>query len=135
MNNCIFCKIIKGEIPSHKIYEDAQVFAFLDINPLNKGHTLIIPKKHTKDIFDIDHEDAQAIMSAAKKVAPALISSLGAQGINLLNSNGKDAGQVIFHYHMHVIPRYHEDGVRLFTPTRKHENNLEEIAEKIRSTL
>lgn len=135
MENCIFCKIVTGELPSHKIYENQSVLAFLDINPITKGHVLIIPKKHAKDLFEISSEDAAAIMGAAKKIAPALMHVTSGTGVNLLNSNGKEAGQVIFHYHLHLIPRQSEDGVRLFTPTRKHDWDLKQLSEKIKKQL
>ena len=135
MENCIFCKIVHGEIPCHKIYENEKILAFLDINPITRGHTLIIPKKHATDLIEMNEEDASQIIMAAKKIAPALLKAVNASGINLLNSNGKEAGQVVFHYHLHLIPRQSDDGVRLFTPTRKHDGDLTEVGESIRKQL
>ena len=133
--NCIFCKIVKGEIPSNKVYEDDKTLAFLDINPVSRGHTLVIPKNHCTDIFDIEEEDAKAVISAAKKVADAVMRGLGAAGINLLNSNKKAAGQEVFHYHMHVIPRYENDGMRLFPQQKYKDEDFKGTAEKIRNEV
>lgn len=135
MNECIFCKIVKGEIPSTKIYEDDRTHAFLDINPVTRGHTLVIPKQHCIDIFDMGEEDARAVMATAKKVANAAFHSLGAAGVNLLNSNKKAAGQEVFHYHMHVIPRYENDGVRMFPIQKYKETDFKETAQKIKGKL
>ncbi len=135
MENCIFCKIVRGEIPCHKIYENEHVLAFLDINPITKGHTLTIPKKHATDLLEMNEHDSCEVIMAAKKIAPALLKAVKASGINLLNSNGKEAGQVVFHYHLHLIPRQSDDGVRLFTPTRKHAWDLTEVSESIRKQL
>ena len=106
---CIFCKIIKNEIPVIKVYETSKNLAFLDINPLTIGHSLIIPKKHTENIFDISPDDFKALMIDAQKLAKILKISLKAQGINLINSSGKIAGQSVFHFHFHLIPRYKND--------------------------
>ena len=106
MENCIFCKIANGEIPSNKVFENDKVFAFLDISPATKGHTLVIPKKHYENIFDIPEELLKEIIKVSQKIAKLLKEKLGAEGINLLNSNNKTAQQDVFHYHMHVIPRY-----------------------------
>ncbi len=135
MDSCIFCKIIKGEIPSTKVYEDEYTFAFLDINPVTRGHTLVIPKQHCTDIFDMSEEDARAVMATAKKVANAAFQGLNASGVNLLNSNRKAAGQEVFHYHMHIIPRYENDGVRMFPIDKYKESDFKVTAEKITNKL
>lgn len=111
MEDCIFCKITKGEIPSAKIYEDEKVFAFLELNPLAEGHTLLIPKKHAQDIFDIDQEDLKSLASAAQKIALKLKETFGAEGVNLVQRSGKAAEQGVFHFHLHVIPRKSGDGI------------------------
>ena len=133
----IFSKIVAGEIPSNKVYEDQNILAFLDINPVAHGHILVIPKNHAQDIFDMHEDNAKAVMAAAKKVASAAMHSLGAAGVNLLNSNRKAAGQEVFHYHMHVIPRYENDGVRLFPiENQKYkETDFKATCEKIKSEL
>jgi len=107
---CIFCKIIKGEIPSHKVYEDTDVFAFLDITPINPGHTLIIPKSHTENIYTISESDFEKVTKIVKKIAIGIRKGLESDGVNVRMNNEKAAGQDIFHAHIHVIPRYKNDG-------------------------
>lgn len=107
MNDCIFCKIIKGEIPSYTVYEDDVVKAFLDISQVTPGHTLMVPKKHVQDIFAYDDELAQAVFARLPKVAWAIkASNPEIKGMNILNNNGKVAYQSVFHSHIHLIPRY-----------------------------
>lgn len=105
MEDCIFCKIIKGEIPSVKVYEDEKVLAFEDINPISDGHTLIIPKKHAQDLWEIPVEDLTAIHSASKKVAKAIQKAINAEGIACIQLNGRAVNQVVMHYHLHLVPR------------------------------
>ena len=105
MEDCIFCKIIAGEIPSFKVYENDQVFAFADINPINIGHTLIIPKKHAENLWEISAEDLTAIHLASLKLANALKKVLNPEGIAVLQLNGRAVNQVVMHYHLHLIPR------------------------------
>ena len=109
MEDCIFCKIIKGEIPSFKIYEDEHVFAFEDINPILDGHTLIIPKRHAENIWEIPEEDLAEIHRASKRIAGALQTALNPDGIACLQLNGRAVNQVVMHYHLHLIPRKTED--------------------------
>lgn len=104
--NCVFCKIVKGEIPASKIYEDEHVLAFLDISQVTKGHTLVIPKTHHIDVFDLPEETSQHIFSVVPKLASAIKHTYKAEGLNLVNNNGDIAGQTVFHYHVHLIPRY-----------------------------
>ncbi len=134
MENCIFCKIVKGEIPSEKIHEDDTTFAFLDINPVNLGHTLVVPKKHFENIYDVDDNVVAHIMKVAKKVSVAL-KKIGADGINITMNNDKDAGQVVFHLHMHVIPRLKGDNLHLWPGRKPKEGELRETAQKIISML
>ncbi|EIT85848.1 histidine triad (HIT) protein [Fictibacillus macauensis ZFHKF-1] len=103
---CIFCKIINGEIPAYKVYEDEHVLAFLDISQVTKGHTLVIPKKHHQDIYALPSEVAGAVFAAVPKVANALKAAYEPIGMNVLNNNGEAAGQTVFHYHLHILPRY-----------------------------
>lgn len=105
MNDCIFCKIIKGEIPSFKVYEDDGVFAFEDINPISEGHTLVIPKRHARDLWEISGEDLTAVQLAAKKIIQAMKEALNPQGVVCLQLNGRGVNQVVMHYHLHLIPR------------------------------
>lgn len=110
MDDCIFCKIIKGEIPSYTVYEDDVVKAFLDISQVTPGHTLMVPKKHVQDIFAYDDELAEAVFARLPKVARAIkASNPDIQGMNILNNNGQVAYQSVFHSHIHLIPRYGSD--------------------------
>lgn len=109
--DCVFCKIVKGEIPCFKLFEDENVLAFLDIKPFTKGHTLVIPKIHSNDIFDTDEEILKKIIVAAKYISEKIKNSLSADGIRLSQSNGRAAGQEVMHFHLHVIPRYRDDGL------------------------
>lgn len=109
MDNCIFCKIVNGEIPSAKVFENDEVLAFLDISQVTKGHTLIIPKKHCENVFELDEQTAQAIFKEVPKVANAIKKTFQPQGLNLLQNNGKAADQSVFHFHIHLLPRYGEE--------------------------
>jgi histidine triad (HIT) family protein len=111
--DCLFCKIIAGEIPATIIAEDERTVAFMDINPATRGHALVIPRAHARDVHEIDTEDLAAVAAAAQAVAARVIERLGAAGVNLLNSSGAAAWQTVFHFHMHVIPRYEGDPLRL----------------------
>lgn len=113
---CIFCKIINKEIPCYKVYEDDLFLAFLDISPAAVGHTLVIPKKHVKDIFELDDEIKTNLLSVCQKVAIAVKKATNCEGINILNNNGLEAGQTVFHYHVHIIPRYSNDTFKLEFP-------------------
>lgn len=136
MTDSIFTKILKGEIPSTKVYEDDSVFAILDINPVHKGHVLVIPKDEYKDIHDIPEELFAHLMVIVKRLAKAVKEATGADGINILMNNEAAAGQVIFHAHVHIVPRFAEDGFRNW-PSKKsyNEGEKELFAEKIRSKL
>ena len=109
MKDCIFCKIIAGVIPSTKIYEDDHVLAFADINPATKGHTLLIPKTHCDDLFDMDSQLAAQVFSVVPKIAQLLKDTHQCAGLNLINNNGSVAGQMVFHWHLHLVPRYADD--------------------------
>ena len=111
MENCIFCKIINKAIPSYTLYEDDSVIAFFDINPANLGHTLVVPKHHAANIFEISEEDLSKVNRVAKKLCLAYQKILGIEHINIVQSNWLFAGQEVFHYHMHIIPRHEDDQV------------------------
>ena len=111
--DCIFCKIVSGEIPCTKVFEDDRVLAFMDINPLNDGHLLVIPKTHATTILDIDEADFAAVTKAVHKLSKAVQEALKPDGINLLQLNGKAANQVVPHLHVHIVPRWYEDGLRV----------------------
>lgn len=113
MNNCIFCKIIAGEIPSATVYEDEDFKAIMDISPAAKGHVIILSKKHIANLFELDDDTASKALIAARKIAKAIKAELNCDGINLIQNNGEAAGQTVFHFHIHVIPRYNNDSVGL----------------------
>ena len=124
--DCIFCKIVAGEVPATVIAEDERTIAFMDINPATRGHALVIPRAHARDLGAIDTEDLKAVSAAAQAVAARAIERLGAAGVNLLNSSGAAAWQTVFHFHMHVIPRYDGDPLKL--PWRPAPGDLDDIA-------
>ena len=128
MNDCIFCKIIKGEIPSYKVFEDREVLAFLDVTPASKGHTLIIPKEHYENIFDIPRELLEKISTVAKDLAVKYEGKLGADGFNLIQSSKEHAQQEVMHFHMHLLPRYKGDKLDLWIT--KKQNPIEDDLEK-----
>lgn len=130
--DCIFCKIAGGDIPSKTLYEDGQFRVILDLAPATKGHALIIPKEHYANIYEIPHETAAGVMKLAKTMAEQMTEKLGAKGFNLLQNNGEAAGQSVMHFHMHLIPRYDGDGQQLFReqPAVSQEE-LEEIKRQI----
>ena len=135
MEECLFCKIIKGEIPSTKVYEDNKVYAFLDIAPVNKGHTLVIPKDHAVNILDIKEEDLDAVSHVVRKLVPAIKQTVNADGINVMSSNGKAAGQVIMHSHIHIIPRFENDGLNHWPQGKYEDKEADNIKEKIVSFI
>jgi histidine triad (HIT) family protein len=110
---CLFCKIVAGEIPATIVAQDERTIAFMDINPATRGHALVIPRAHARDLHEIDVEDLEAVCAAAQRVAARARANLGADGVNLLNSCGSAAWQTVFHFHMHVIPRYEDDPLKL----------------------
>jgi histidine triad (HIT) family protein len=116
--DCVFCQIIAGELPSQRVDEDERTVAFMDINPATRGHVLVVPKAHAADVLEIDSEDLAATVIAAQRLARKVTERLGADGVNLLNSCGSAAWQTVFHLHIHVIPRYADDPLRLpWTPS------------------
>ena len=135
MEDCIFCKIIKGDIPSAKVYEDDRVMAFLDIGPANKGHTLVVPKKHSKNILEDDLEDLNACMNTVQKVAMSIIRAVNAGGFNLIVNTNKTAGQVISHTHFHIIPRFKNDGLKHWPQGKYEEGEMASIQKKIKENI
>lgn len=110
-DDCIFCKIVAGEAPAYKIFENDDVVAFLDIFPWAEGHTLVVPKNHSPNIFEIPTENAAAVMRAVRQIAPALRDTVQAEGLNLLQSNGSAGWQTVEHFHVHMIPRWSGDSL------------------------
>ena len=134
MNECIFCKIAQKEIPADVVYEDEDFIAFLDINPVNEGHTLVIPKKHFENIFDIEESTYAELQKVVKKVAEKVKGATSACGVNIMQNNNPCAGQVVFHIHIHIIPRFEGDGYELWhgNPYESDEKR-KELAEKIKN--
>ena len=110
MSDCIFCKLANGEIPTRKIYEDDLFTVFMDAGPVTRGHSLIVPKRHADNLYSLPDEEASKIMILAKKLATHMTEKLHADGFNIMQNNGEVAGQSVFHYHLHLIPRYKNDG-------------------------
>ena len=136
MEDCIFCKIVKGESPSTKVYEDEEVLGFLDTNPVNIGHSLVIPKKHFINIYDTPDEVLGSMIKAAKTVSKAIKKELKADGVNVTMNSDPAAGQIVFHSHLHVIPRITSDGFNLWHGRRPYkEGEASEIGQKISSSL
>jgi histidine triad (HIT) family protein len=133
--NCLFCKIVAGEIPCEKVYEDENTLAFLDIKPVNPGHTLIVPKEHYENVFEAPEEVWGHVMQTVKKVSHAIKDGLPVADLNIAMNNGKHAGQVIFHAHVHVMPRYENDGFELWHGKDYAEGQAKVIAEKIKKVL
>jgi histidine triad (HIT) family protein len=111
--DCLFCKIVGGELPATVVAEDERTLAFMDINPATRGHALVIPREHAADLLEIGQEDLAAVAAAAKRLAARAKEALGADGVNLINSCGAAAWQTVFHFHVHVIPRYRDDPLKL----------------------
>ncbi|HEY4519988.1 MAG TPA: HIT family protein [Candidatus Paceibacterota bacterium] len=133
MGTCIFCSIATKKVPADIVYEDEHTLAFLDAKPANPGHTLIIPKKHTENIFDIDAESWEHMARAARRVAPKVVEGTSAHGLNLIVNNGGAASQLVFHAHMHLVPRFEGDGLTSWHGRSYVGNESAMIAEKIRN--
>lgn len=129
---CIFCDIIDKKIPSYKIYEDDYTYVFLDISNDANGHTLVIPKKHCENLLDVDSETLNHVISTVQKVSKHYVENCGATGINILNASGQDAEQTVFHFHIHILPRFKNDGLMVFPNLKKNEKSLEQIQEKLK---
>ncbi len=125
-NDCLFCQIVAGEIPAQIVAEDDRTITFMDINPATRGHALVIPRRHSTDLLDTDPEDLKAVIVAAQAQAQRVVERLSADGVNLLNSTRSAAWQTVFHFHVHVIPRYDDDPLRL--PWTPRPGDSEEIA-------
>lgn len=132
MEDCIFCKIVKGEEKSNKVYETDKILAILDVNPISKGHLLVIPKEHYKDIFDISETILKEIIISIKKISEMVKENLGARGVNILHASREEAQQSVFHFHIHLVPRYKDDGLDTWPKSEYKELNFEEVAKKIK---
>ena len=132
-SNCIFCKIANGEIPSTTLYEDEDFRVILDLGPATRGHALLLPKEHYKDLFDLEDEVAAKALVRAKRIAGRLQKAVGADGMNLVQNNGEAAGQTVFHFHLHLIPRYKGDTAGIcWNPGTADAEGLRRLAEELR---
>ena len=132
-DDCIFCTIASGDGPGEIVHEDEHTVGFMDINPWTRGHALVIPRNHSADLLEIAEEDLAHTMAAARRLAARMKEALGCDGINLLNSCGQAAWQTVFHFHVHVIPRYEDDPLKLpGSPQEADEEELAELGEKLR---
>lgn len=135
MENCIFCKIVAGEIPSEKIYEDDNTLAFLSINPNNYGHTILIPKEHYQNYFETPDKVLGYLAAITKKLGGSIKKAMMAEGMNVIINSEKAAGQVIFHTHIHLIPRYGTDGHKHWEPKEYQGDMAKSVAERIKNNL
>ncbi|HBU27634.1 TPA: HIT family protein [Candidatus Uhrbacteria bacterium] len=125
MQDCIFCKIVRGELPSFKVFEDEHVLAFMDIEPVAVGHVLVIPKEHAMNLYDASEESIAQAFSAAHRIGPRVANAVGAEGFHITMNNGEAAWQTVFHPHIHILPRYPGDN---HDPWKKHQRSREELA-------
>ena len=137
MEVCIFCKIVNKEIPSAIVYEDDNILSFLDIMPANKWHCLVIPKNHYETLLDITEEELSFLIIKVKKIAKAMSLAMGNESYNIVMNNGKEAGQVVPHGHIHIIPRFNHDGVRIHSWDHKmyKEKEIDEFKDKIKKKM
>ena len=136
MTDCVFCKIVGGQIPSTRVYEDELTLAFMDIGQVNPGHALVAVKQHAENLYALDDLQAAAVQRAVVRVARAIRDAFSPQGLSVYQANGKAAGQTVFHYHVHLVPRYEGDGMTLSWPVKNPpRERLEEHAARIRSSL
>ncbi|MCR4698544.1 MAG: HIT family protein [Bacilli bacterium] len=134
--SCIFCKIANGTIPSYKVYEDSDVIAFLDVNPASRGHTLVVTKEHFSNMTTCPKAILDKVFEVAQTIAQAQIAQLGATGVNVLTNVGESAGQSVHHFHVHVIPRYDNDGLKLaFPPKQLADSEMTDIKTSIEKAL
>lgn len=131
--DCIFCGIIAGDLPGQIVDQDERTVAFLDIRPATRGHALVVPRRHARDLLEVGEGDLEATILAAQRLARRMPERLGADGVNLLNSCGSAAWQTVFHFHLHVIPRYRGDPLRLpWTPRDGDPDEIAQVAEQLR---
>ena len=135
-DDCIFCKLSNGDIPTNALYEDDVVKVIFDLNPASKGHVLILPKNHFDDIYSMDDATAAHVFQVAVKVAKAMKETLGCEGLNIVQNNGEIAGQTVFHFHLHLIPRYENDGITIaYKPMDLTDEQIEDMREKLEMSL
>ena len=133
MSECVFCRIVAGEIPANVVHEDGETLAFMDLGQVNPGHVLVAVKRHAQDIYALDESQARALFGAVARVARGIRAAFAPQGLSVYQANGKAAGQTVFHLHIHVVPRYEGDGMNLAWPVKNPpRDKLEEYAARIR---
>jgi histidine triad (HIT) family protein len=133
--DCIFCKIVAGDLPSERVDEDDRTVAFMDLSPATRGHALVIPRRHTRDLLGIEPEELSATVRTAQRLAMRAVDQLGADGVNLINSCGANAWQTVFHFHVHVIPRYAGDPLKLpWTPSPGDPDEIAATARRLRAS-
>ncbi len=133
MSNCVFCRIVAGEVPSEVLFENDHVVTILDINPIHYGHALVIPRKHVRDFLELEPECYGPLLDAAKTVSAALVDALELEGYNLFSNNGRIAGQSVFHFHLHITPRYENDDIRFVLKLKKYnDGEMKRYADRIR---
>jgi len=136
MSDCVFCRIVAGQIPSTRVYEDDHTLAFMDIGHVNPGHTLVAVKKHAANLYELDEAQAAAVARATVKIAKAIKAAFQPEGLSVYQANGKPAGQTVFHYHVHLLPRHAGDGMELTWPVKNPpREQLEDYAGKIKAKL
>ena len=136
MADCIFCRIINGDISCAKVYEDERVISFLDMNPINAGHTLVLPKTHFATLFEISEEDLLACTAVSQKIGTAVYKATKASGLNFFQNNCRSAGQIVDHVHFHLIPRFHQDGFIGPLPGKPYQQGaMDKVLEKIKAEL
>lgn len=134
--DCVFCKLVAGQIPSSKVYEDEAALAFMDLGQVNPGHVLVASKAHAENVYELDDAQAAAVFRAAARVARAVRAAFDPPGLSIYQANGKPAGQTVFHFHLHVLPRHDGDGMQLVWPVKNPpRERLEEYCAKIRARL
>lgn len=133
---CIFCRLVTGEIPSARVYEDALTIAFMDLGQVNPGHVLVAVKRHAATLFDLTTDEAGAVMRSAQRVALAVREAFDPPGLTLLQANGREGDQTVFHFHLHVVPRHRDDGIALSWPRKDPPVSvLEDYAERLRCVM
>ena len=136
MTDCIFCKLVAGQIPSTRVFEDEHTLAFMDLGHVNPGHVLVAVKKHAANLFELEEEQAASVARTCNRIAKAIQKAFQPEGLSVYQANGKPAGQTVFHYHVHLLPRYAGDGMELTWPVKNPpREKLEEYAAKIRGAL
>jgi histidine triad (HIT) family protein len=135
MEDCIFCRIVAGQVPAHRVYENDAVVAFLDISPVNKGHVLVVPRSHHSDLLETPDDVAAELVVKTKKIAAAVMKAMNAEGFNVGINAGPAAGQAVFHTHLHIIPRFANDGLKPWPHRKIMQEEMQKIAAEIRKHL